>query len=148
MPAARARAQVIATVPSDFFVGTAKMPAGDYLISEQGGGNVIEIAGARNQQASFALTIAGSNHESLSQPELLFDKIGDTYFLERIVIDSDNVRELPLTPTMKAHAAEHVAVVLRPMTHVSWPPPTPSETTRSSLRPAAARRTRPEAPDR
>jgi len=118
-PAARAQDQVVATVPFDFFVGTARMPAGDYRISEEPGGNVVKVAGERNEQASLALTMAGSIDESLSQPELVFDKIGNTYFLERIVIDADNVRELPPAPAMRARAAEHVAVVLKPMTHVS-----------------------------
>ncbi len=118
-PAARAQDEVAANVPFDFFVGTARMPAGDYLISEEFSGNVVKIAGMRNQQASFALTMGGSIDESLSQPELVFEKIGNTYFLERIVIDSDNVRDLPLTPAMKARAAEHGAVVSRPTTHVS-----------------------------
>ena len=116
---ARAQDQVIATVPFDFFVGTARMPAGDYMISEESGGNIVKVAGERNDQAAFALTIAGSIDESPSQPELVFDKIGNTYFLARIVVDHDNVRELPPAPAIRARAAEHVAVVLKPVTHVS-----------------------------
>jgi hypothetical protein len=106
-------------VPFKFFVGKTPMPAGDYMIRENSDWSVVTVAGERNGQASLALTMAASTNEQISQPELVFDKIGDTYFLERIVIDQSNVRELPLTSAMKARAAEHVAVVLRPAAHVS-----------------------------
>jgi hypothetical protein len=109
-PAARAQDEVMATVPFDFVVGTARMPAGDYMISEQSDGVVIKIDGRRNHQASFALTMSGFIDATFSQPELVFDKSGETYFLERIVVAPGNVRELPLPPAMKARAAERVAV--------------------------------------
>lgn len=111
-PAARAQDEVTATVPFDFVVGTARMPAGDYMISEESDGGVIKIDGRRNHQASFALTMAGAIDATLSQPELVFEKTGATYFLERIVVSPGNVRELPLPSAMKARAAERVAVVL------------------------------------
>src|SRR5262245_35697878 len=118
-PAARAQDRVVAAVPFSFVVGTARMPAGDYTVSEDPGGNVIRIAGERNRQVSFALTIGASTDQSVLQPELVFGKIGDTYFLERIVIDQDNIRELFLAPVMKARAAEHIAVVLKKTAAVS-----------------------------
>ena len=111
-PAARAQDEVTATVPFDFVVGTARMPAGAYMISEQSDGGVIKIDGLRNHQASFALTMSGAVDAALSQPELVFEKTGETYFLERIVVSPGNVRDLPLPPAMKARAAERVAVVL------------------------------------
>jgi hypothetical protein len=116
-PAASAQDRVTATVPFNFVVGKAQMPAGDYIITEDSGWSVVNIAGQNRRSVAFALTMGGSTNDSASQPELVFDKIGDTYFLERIVIDRDNVRELPLTPAMKARAAEHVAVVLKTITH-------------------------------
>ena len=118
-PAAQAQDKVVATVPFSFMVGKVQLPAGDYTIAEEDGGNVVKIADDRNHNGSFALTMNGSIDERNVQPELVFDKIGSTYFLSQIVIDAGNVRELPISPAMKAHAAEHVAVVLRPMTHVS-----------------------------
>ena len=94
------------------------MPAGDYMITEDSGWSVVNIAGQNRRSVAFALTMAASTADSPTQPELVFDKVGNTYFLERIVVDPDNVRELPLTPAMKAHAAEHVAIVLQSCTHV------------------------------
>src|SRR5438094_938573 len=109
---ARAEERVVARVPFDFVVGRMVMPAGKYVFTEQTDPAVMAVSNADGQHFSFVLTIADSADASTAQPELVFDRVGNQYFLVRIVGDGDNVRGIPSTDEMKARVVDRVAVAL------------------------------------
>jgi hypothetical protein len=88
--AAPARAQVIdeldANIPFEFTVRNTTLPAGNYVIKRSGlpAGQVMEIRTADDRKAVFFMTISAQLPNEPRKSELLFDRVGDRYFLSKI----------------------------------------------------------------
>ena len=116
---ARAQETVTAKVPFDFWVGKTHMPSGDYVIAERADPTLLSIANRSGDDFSFALTIGASPDPDVQEPELVFVRVGGQYLLWRVVVEPGNAREIPVTPEIKAHAVDRVAVMLRAVTHAN-----------------------------
>ena len=99
-------------MPFDFIVGQTQLPAGDYVFTEQTDPAIVAIASADRRHFAFVLTFSDGSDAPVTQPELVFDRVGGQYFLARIAADDDNVRGIPVTAAMKARAVDRVAVAL------------------------------------
>ena len=73
---------VKADVPFDFYAGKQKMPAGSYTLSFDFGSNNVEIMDG-DGHGMFLLRSGIDNNKSPGAA-LLFDKLGDTYFLKTL----------------------------------------------------------------
>src|SRR5437899_4240131 len=69
---ARAEQRMIANVPFDFIVGHLRLPAGHYIVTEADDPALVSIANTDGHAFTFVLTIAGSNDQTASEPELVF----------------------------------------------------------------------------
>lgn len=91
---------VKATVPFDFTVGNAHVPAGTYTIWSTGDPGLIEV---RND--SGKATIFGSVYtagKSAQTGKLVFDQYGDRYFLHEILCtDAAMNLEIPVSKSEK-----------------------------------------------
>lgn len=108
---AQAEDRVVAKVPFDFMVGTVRLPAGTYTVRTAGDDPaVVAIVSNDGRHAAYVLTIpAGTLVTSVQSPELVFQRFENQYFLSRIVDDTSDQREIPLTPRIMQQelAAEH-----------------------------------------
>ena len=97
--AATARADdglLVANVPFDFVVGTVHLPAGRYIVKPAAGDlSVVEIEGRDSHQSAFALTIPAAWDAKVAQPDLVFEKRDNQYFLARVIPADGNEREIP-----------------------------------------------------
>ena len=92
VPSTYAQATIEATVPFNFMVGKAEMPAGTYTIS-QVSSSVIEIKGSKSV-VSIVLSGSGSSNDSTAK--LVFNRYGDRYSLSEVSRgDGANVLRLP-----------------------------------------------------
>jgi hypothetical protein len=87
---------VNANVPFDFYAGTKQMPAGMYNIAIDPESKAIEIRSADNSNAAFVLGYFAK--EGSEQTQLVFDHIGDRYFL-KTVASYDEVLDFPVRQT-------------------------------------------------
>jgi len=108
---ARADDDVIAArVPFAFFVHDALMPAGSYVVKESSGDpGVVTIASADGHQSVFAITIPATAGELGAQPELVFVKIDNQYFLSRLVEADGNEREIMIPSAKSEHQRKPAA---------------------------------------
>jgi hypothetical protein len=108
---ARADDEVIAArVPFAFFVHDALMPAGAYVVKESSSDpGVVTIASADGRQSVFALTIPAAANELGAQPELVFVKIDNQYFLSRLVEADGNEREIMSPPAKSEYQRKSAA---------------------------------------
>jgi hypothetical protein len=102
--------RIVARVPFAFMVGESRMPAGDYVVREMSDDpSVVSIASADGRQFAYTLTIPSSAHalETPTQPELVFEKLDNLYFLARFAPVGGMEREIVLTHarTDREHAA-------------------------------------------
>src|SRR2546426_12836790 len=107
--------KIVARVPSAFMFGDSRMPAGDYVVKEVSDDpSVMSIASADGRQFAYTLTIPSSAHalEMPTQPELVFEKFDNQYFLARVVPGGGIDREIVLAPARTER--EHVATALNP----------------------------------
>jgi hypothetical protein len=87
---------VNANVPFDFYAGTKQMPAGMYNIALNSESNTIEIRSADGSDAAFVLGYFAT--ETSERTQLVFDHIGDHYFLK--TVDShEEVLDFPVRQT-------------------------------------------------
>jgi hypothetical protein len=109
---------VQATIPFEFTAGTKALPAGTYTIAT-GTANTIVIT--NHYQPAVVTTVLHDSRES-HQPELVFDKYGDRYFLSEIRCQSAGMSlELPPSKLEKTarqqqanlHAASEVFIAAR-----------------------------------
>ena len=93
VPAYAQKAAATANVPFTFTVDDVRMPAGEYLISSPSE-RVITIQRIGGSEAKATLTNEGSAVGSSSQPELVFHKYGNAYFLAAARMpNADHARE-------------------------------------------------------
>jgi len=102
--------RIVARVPFAFMVGDSHMPAGDYVVREMSGDpSVVSIASADGRQFAYTLTIPSSAYalETPTQPELMFEKLDNQYFLARVAPVGGMEREIVLkhARTDREHAA-------------------------------------------
>ena len=92
VPSSYAQTAVRATVPFNFTVGKAEMPAGTYTVSRVSS-SVIEIKGSKSV-VSIVLSGSGSSNDSTAK--LVFNRYGDRYCLSQVSRgDGTNVLRLP-----------------------------------------------------
>ncbi len=96
---ARADDTLTAKVPFPFIVGKVQLPAGDYIIREMLEDiDVVSIASADGKQVANTLTVPASSLDAPAQPELVFEKFDNTYFLARVVPLDGTEHDIVLTP--------------------------------------------------
>ena len=110
---AQAQQELRATVPFDFAVGRAVLPAGDYTVSEASDPSLLVIRARNGNGAAFVVTIPDRSTQTPETPELVFIRVGDTYRLESIDMGDDLVRGVPLPAEVHKAAADHLAVRLQ-----------------------------------
>ena len=101
---ARADQLLVAHVPFAFVVGDARLPAGDYIVKETfGDPGVLLIESTDGRNAVYTLTIASALDRSDARPELVFEKVDNQYFLERIDTLDGAERETVPSRAMREH---------------------------------------------
>jgi hypothetical protein len=89
--------RVIASIPFEFTAGNRTLPAGDYTINRAE--NTPGMMLLRSEDSHSAVFFAVENTYSLQiakQTELVFNKVGDRYFLSQIWVAGEDLgRELP-----------------------------------------------------
>jgi len=87
VPALAQERTVIADVPFDFAVGNRVLPAGTYRVSSMK--NVFEVRIDSHAQRSTTFIMGYPGEREAGEPsKLVFDKIGNNYFLKKIVAAS------------------------------------------------------------
>ena len=83
-----------ANIPFQFVVGRATFPAGKYTIKQMDDSedtpNVIEISSADGRMRTFFDTENASLDNAPKKSEIIFDKIGNNYFLSQIFLEGEN----------------------------------------------------------
>jgi hypothetical protein len=105
--------RIVAKVPFDFVVGDARLPAGEYTITETvaGEGDVLSITARHGRQHAYLLTVPSSAVDTIARPELVFEKFEGNYFLARVRSTDGNGHDIGLTPSaMERDAAAADAV--------------------------------------
>jgi hypothetical protein len=111
---ARADEKVVAKVPFEFIVGNLRMPAGTYVLTQDTEHSLVSIANRDRKHFTFVLTNPITGTGERSNPELIFDKVGDNHFLARIINQDNEGREIPLTPAVMQREVDRVAAVAAP----------------------------------
>jgi len=79
-----------ASIPYSFIAGNTTLPAGKYAIKalddEPG---VLEIRSADNRTAVFVETESAQANQPPGKSELVFNKVGDKYFLAQVWLEGD-----------------------------------------------------------
>ena len=85
VPSTYAQIRVRVTVPFNFTVGKAEMPAGTYTISRAGAfSSVIEIKGSTTKKSVVSMVRSGGTSSSDSTAKLVFNQYGERYFLSQV----------------------------------------------------------------
>ena len=94
----QAGSRVIANIPFAFIAGNKTLPAGEYTI-DRPNDNEPGLLLIRGVDRNVALFVNAQNTEARHTPqktELVFNEIGDKYFLSKIWITGDDTgREIP-----------------------------------------------------
>jgi len=89
----RSDATIRANIPYAFVVNNTTLPAGTYVITVDdlygADTSVLEIRSANGKTADLFDTDAITGPRLAPQTELVFDKIGDTYFLSQVFLQGD-----------------------------------------------------------
>lgn len=83
VPSTYAQTTIRVTVPFNFTVGTAEMPAGTYTISRVSS-SVIEITGSTTKKSVVSIVRSEGASSSDSTPKLVFNQYGDRYSLSQV----------------------------------------------------------------
>ena len=95
VPSTYAQATIEATVPFNFMVGKAEMPAGTYTINRLSS-SAIEIKGSTTKKSAVSIVWSEGASGSDSAAKLVFNRYGDSYFLSQVTRGSGaNVMQLP-----------------------------------------------------
>lgn len=93
-------ATIEANIPYAFVVKDTQLPAGKYTIrvADQTDPNVMEIRSADRHTAVFFETENMQANRMADKTELVFDKIGNTYFLSQVLLKGDSAgNQLPMS---------------------------------------------------
>lgn len=85
-------ATIVANIPHAFVVRDTTLPAGKYTIrvADATDLNVLEIRSADGRTAVVFETESVQANRAPGKSELVFDKIGDKYFLSQVFLKGDN----------------------------------------------------------
>ena len=101
----RSDATIRANIPYSFVVNNTTLPAGTYVLSvaDPYGSDltVLEIRSANSKVAVLFETQPITDPRSAPQTELVFDKVGDTYFLSRVFLEGDEGSQLRKSKTQQ-----------------------------------------------
>ncbi len=91
---ATANAQIIrmqtAYVPFEFTVGNQILPAGKYDVSQiTTGGRTISVRNRQNGESAVRLTSLLKQYEPAKRSVLVFNKVGNNYFLSEVWLGGD-----------------------------------------------------------
>lgn len=102
-------ARVKANIPFDFVVGNKVLPAGEYIVSPEGGTNqAIVIRSEEGASSALATTHACATLNPVST-KLVFHTMGGQYFLSQIwTAGYDQGRQLPKSNAEVQMAKNHV----------------------------------------
>lgn len=80
-----------ADIPYTFAVGNTRLPAGKYTVkvADDENLNLMEIRSADGRTSVFFETVTAVSKESHQKTELVFDKIGDEYFLSQVWLEGN-----------------------------------------------------------
>lgn len=96
-----------------FSVGHAKMPAGSYTLTEPQypDPQVILVRSAEGQHAAFSNVIGMQLSQPQSRSVIVFEKYGDTLYLDKVLIggDTSGIMVLPTKAEKKAEEQAGVA---------------------------------------
>ena len=83
---------IIADIPYDFVVRDQTLPAGKYTfkVADDTNLNLLVLRSEGGKTAVFFQTLYVQANEPPRQTELVFDKVGDTYFLSQIWLEGSN----------------------------------------------------------
>jgi len=97
--------RVTANIPFDFIAGNKTLPSGEYTFS-RGLPNDPDLLLIRSADSHVALFLNVMEHQARQTPtetDLVFNKIGDEYFLSRLwIAGEDTGREVPKSRTERA----------------------------------------------
>jgi hypothetical protein len=111
---AHADQMLTTTVPFDFIVGDARLPAGDYIVTELPQQGMVSIASKDSEHTAFVLTVrAIFDREEASTPELVFETFGGQHFLSQIIGERNQGREILLTPEIMTRELERIGLPLK-----------------------------------
>lgn len=97
-------ARIRANIPYSFVVNNTTLPAGSYEVTvvEQTELNTLEIRSTNGKTAVVFETDPTEANRVMPKSELVFDKIGDTYFLSRVFLTGDQSgNQLPKSKMLK-----------------------------------------------
>ena len=98
-------ATIYVNVPHSFIVRDTTLPAGEYTVKVAGDYNDLNLLEIRSRQGHMAVifeTEAVQANRAPGKSELVFDKIGDNYFLSQVFLRGDaSGNELPKSRMMK-----------------------------------------------
>jgi len=85
--------RVIANIPFDFIVGKKTLPAGEYTIDrpEISDPNVLLIRSSDSHFAVFANAESVRARQIPDKSELIFNRIGDNYFLSKVFVSGEDI---------------------------------------------------------
>jgi hypothetical protein len=112
-------ATIEANIPYAFVVKDTQLPAGKYTISvaDSTDPNVLEIRSANGHTAVLFETENMLVKRTMRRSELVFDKIGDNYFLSQVFLKGDDSgNQLPMSRMARrledgGHKAERHSVI-------------------------------------
>jgi hypothetical protein len=115
----QAGSRVIANVPFAFIAGNKTLPAGEYTIDRPNDNEpgLLLIRGVDRKVALFVNAEDIQARHTPEKTELVFNEIGDKYFLSKIWITGDDMgREIPKPRAEREleHAAVTQVVTLQP----------------------------------
>lgn len=82
-----------ANIPYSFVVEKTTLPAGKYMVraaDEFADPSILEIRSADGRHAVIFETEGTRPKQMPTKTELVFNKVGDTYFLSEVLVDGDN----------------------------------------------------------
>jgi hypothetical protein len=95
---ARADQEVVANVPFDFIVGGVRLPAGKYVVAQQGQSSLVSIESTDRRHFAFVLMNPMALDRAGSASKLVFERVGPEHFLSQIVGEGKEGLELLQTP--------------------------------------------------
>ncbi len=115
---ARAQEEVVATVPFEFTVGNEQLPAGGYVISRVSDMDpeMVAITSTGGMHRALVITIP-SSAEGDAPPELVFARVEGHNYLERVVMQPGDERELLVPRPSVDRAARNSTSIVRVAAH-------------------------------
>jgi hypothetical protein len=92
---------VQATVPFDFTVGSTLLPSGTYLISSDAESHFIQIRSTDGKSSVLSIVYT-DDHRSANGGKLVFDHLGNQYFLNEILCQGAMNVQVPTSHLEKA----------------------------------------------